>query len=395
MQNTNNISQWSLPKGAKARLGKGGIGRIRFSPDGAQFATLAPIGIWIYDANTYQEITFLSSKHSNGSTQLPPSWSGTTLITIYDDDSISLWGTDSDVRRIITSRHSEDVYDFAVSPDNATLVTVGWDKRICYFERHTGRFLFSVIHTDRINTVAFSPDGQVVATGGDDKTIHLWDAKNGIHLRTLGEDDTSIEGLAYSPNGVLIASRNSDEAVSLWDVQTGEKRVTLGTELGNINEMFLDFSPDGTLIACGSGDNTVRIWNAITGHPLTVLRDHDTIVETVIFSPDNTTLVSGSSDKTIKFWDIETYQVFSTIKVPCHVYVLSISPDGRMLASSGEDGPISLWDIHTKSEIAILTGHIFDVDALEFSVDGRTLASGGTDGTVILWDIDAVVNSQH
>ena len=129
MQNTNNISQWSLPKGAKARFGKGGIGRIRFSPDGTQFATIAPIGIWIYDANTYQEITFLSAKYSNGSSRLPSSWSGTTLITYFDEESIALWNAHSNIRRLITSKHTEDVIDYSVSPDDTMLVTVGWDKK--------------------------------------------------------------------------------------------------------------------------------------------------------------------------------------------------------------------------------------------------------------------------
>ncbi len=44
--------QWHLPEGAKARLGKGGVNRIAYFPDGTRLAVASGIGIWIYDAQT-------------------------------------------------------------------------------------------------------------------------------------------------------------------------------------------------------------------------------------------------------------------------------------------------------------------------------------------------------
>lgn len=38
-----------LPDGAIARLGKGGINVIEFSPDGVHLAIGTGIGVWIYD----------------------------------------------------------------------------------------------------------------------------------------------------------------------------------------------------------------------------------------------------------------------------------------------------------------------------------------------------------
>ena len=42
-------TQLSLPEGAKARLGKGRIGEIQYSPDGTQLAVASSVGIWLYD----------------------------------------------------------------------------------------------------------------------------------------------------------------------------------------------------------------------------------------------------------------------------------------------------------------------------------------------------------
>ena len=39
-------TQWSLPEGATARLGKGSINEIQYSPDGTRLAIASSIGIW-------------------------------------------------------------------------------------------------------------------------------------------------------------------------------------------------------------------------------------------------------------------------------------------------------------------------------------------------------------
>ena len=48
--------QWHLPEGAKARLGKGSISEIAYSPDGTRLAVASSIGIWIYDTQTGEEL---------------------------------------------------------------------------------------------------------------------------------------------------------------------------------------------------------------------------------------------------------------------------------------------------------------------------------------------------
>ena len=48
--------QWHLPEGVKARLGKGSITEIKYSPDGTKLAVGSRIGVWIYDAQTGEEL---------------------------------------------------------------------------------------------------------------------------------------------------------------------------------------------------------------------------------------------------------------------------------------------------------------------------------------------------
>ncbi|RKU15305.1 hypothetical protein C6503_13785, partial [Candidatus Poribacteria bacterium] len=52
--------EWHFTEGAKMRLGKGRINDIKFSPDGRRFAVATPIGIWMYDAHTGEELSLIA-----------------------------------------------------------------------------------------------------------------------------------------------------------------------------------------------------------------------------------------------------------------------------------------------------------------------------------------------
>jgi WD40 repeat protein len=77
----------NLPEGAVARLGKGSINAVQYSPDGARLAVATSIGIWLYDTTTYREVALLAG-------------------------------------------HTDDGYDVAFSPDGATLASGSWDSTV-------------------------------------------------------------------------------------------------------------------------------------------------------------------------------------------------------------------------------------------------------------------------
>ena len=56
--------QWRLPENVKARLGRGRIVEMRYSPDGARLAVASSIGIWFYDTATLQEIDLFTGHTS-------------------------------------------------------------------------------------------------------------------------------------------------------------------------------------------------------------------------------------------------------------------------------------------------------------------------------------------
>ena len=67
---------WSLPDGAKARLGKGSIHEVQYSPDGARLAVAGSIGIWLYDARTGAELSLLTGHTGDvDERSVQPGWS--------------------------------------------------------------------------------------------------------------------------------------------------------------------------------------------------------------------------------------------------------------------------------------------------------------------------------
>ena len=76
--------QWGLPEGAKARIGKGWISDMQYSPDGARLVVASSIGVWLYDAETHQELALLTG-HTAGITGVSFSPDGDTIASGSED----------------------------------------------------------------------------------------------------------------------------------------------------------------------------------------------------------------------------------------------------------------------------------------------------------------------
>ena len=141
-------TQWGLPEGAKARLGKGWIsGNIAYSPDGARLAVASNIGIWIYDMETYQV-----ENSRNGEVAL-------------------------------LTGHTGWVFSVAYSPDGSTLASGSGDG-VRMWDTQTGAHIRTLGNIGGIYSIAFSPDGNTLASGGHEQ-VNLWDTQTGAHIHTL------------------------------------------------------------------------------------------------------------------------------------------------------------------------------------------------------------------
>ena len=345
-------TQWHLPEGAKARLGKGTItGNVAYSPDGTLLAVSTSIGVWLYDAVTHQEVNLLTG-HESLVLCVAFSPDGQTLASGSWDRTIRLWNP-------YTGQHKAtlmddgmwDVTSIAFSPDGSTLASGGgrWSNKILLWDIGIGSLKAKFIgHTGNVTSVVFSPDGKMLASGGGwkDNTVRLWDLKAGYQIANFTGDKYWINSVVFSPDGLTLAIASIDDTIQLWDMQTGEHKVTLIGHTGSVNSVA--FSQDGQILASGSGDNTVRLWDAVTGDLKATLTGHTHSVSSVAFSPDGSTLVSSGEDEVIQFWDYVTGEPKASLaEHTLAVNAVAFSPDGRTLASANDDNR-SICGIHTQ-----------------------------------------------
>ena len=249
--------QWGLPEWAKARLGKGGINDIQYSPDATRLAVASSIGIWLYDTTTHQEVALLAG-HTGSVRSVAYSPDGRVIASGSGDATIRLWDADTGKHLRTLEGHERIVYSVAFSPDEGIIVSGSWDDTIRLWDPDTGKSLRTLTgHTAAVESLAFGPNGRTLASGGWDRTIRLWDTDTWTLLAELKGHTTTIRSVAFNLDGSTLASAGADGTVMLWELtsSTGvgvgvEPLGSLLTTLGNIKRTALlqnypnPFNPD-------------------------------------------------------------------------------------------------------------------------------------------------------
>ena len=96
-------TRWNLPEGATVRLGKGSVMTVLYSPDGSRLAVPSSIGIWLYDATTYQEVALIDG-HMLGDSSIAFSPDSTMAASWRGGDTVRLWDTETGKGRSLDPR---------------------------------------------------------------------------------------------------------------------------------------------------------------------------------------------------------------------------------------------------------------------------------------------------
>lgn len=419
-------SNWDLPEGAIARLGKGSLESVRYSADGNRLIVRSAIGIWIYDAHTGIELDFISendtdilglsrdtqtsaSLGSDNTLQLRSFPNGNLRKTLNGDASdisvvsfspddrtlagstrkeIYLWDIATGELKATLTAHNHAITSFTFNPDGTTFASASWDGNIHLWDAVTGEYQTSLMpYTEYLSSIAFSPDGKTLASSSfNDKKVVFWDVDTWEPKGTLNLPSGSA--ITFSPDSRTLVTKGLSGRLYLWDVASG----TLKTELtGHVSRFAsVAFSPDGrTLASCGS--DQLFLWDWRSGEQKMSISGHTKSINAIAFSPDNGILATGSRGE-INIWDVNTL-THKTKFIDddwAHNWSLTFNPDGKNLASNIGSN-IRFWYLTTGIHQATI-GRINGLEAstsnfasIEFSPDGRYLASTNRSAQIVIW----------
>ena len=437
----NDVTTWALPEGAIARLGRGILADLAFSPDGESLAIATTIGVWLYELPTMKPIALLATERAMVST-ISFSPNGQWIATSNWDGTIKVWETETQRCTAKIQGWHHGTSQLAFSPDSQYLAASGkgygdvyvWNTktgmhvasftvagtpkkgerlpptvpicfspdgrwlayvsgRIALVVRHieTKEHIARLKHSSRkhIQGLAFSPCGRFLAVGSQNTStshqnteLQVWD----IDKETLEMSDSDYGGgnliPAYSSDGTLrVADLYKDKAV-LWDASQREKLNTF--EYGGSTRKASGFSHDGQQFAVAT-ECEVQVWHAdapptIVSHP-----EHTRMVRTLFFMQGGKTLVSRyGGESGIMFWDVAQKRVLRTLKTSSGKCALS--PCEEMLAVNVRE-TIEVLRVASGTPITTLTKHEQIVTALAFSPTGEHFVSRDEEGNLYVWSV--------
>lgn len=259
-------------------------------------------------------------------------------------------------------------------------------------------------HDNAVSSLAASLDGTFFASSSEDGTIFLWDSHEETIVREwVGHPSRGgVSSIAFSPDSRYIVSGGHDRTIKVWDTskQFVEEVQSLEASGGTVGG-FLDpdatddtwyqcaWSADGKWIAASSETRKMYLWDARSFRQLRMFEERVALWRSVFFSPDSRWLV-WPSPSCIWLWDAlepdappRSLRVHPTEDRGPPKY-LSFDPFSTYLVTV-HGNCLQMWDLVTGTLLAVMEGHMNNINSAVFSPDGWYILSASADGTSKIW----------
>ena len=287
------------------------------------------------------------------------------------------------------NEHSITLSEFAISPDNKTLVTYSTNETIKLWDLQNGELIKTYTYSKQRRSfgaaIVISPDGYKCYIGYTNNRIEEIDLKTGNILRTLGGKVRYVRCLAISSDGNTLIAGSKEKDVEIWDLQTGTS-----DHLGNKSwyVKFVDISFDNK-IAISQSRSAIKVWNLETKELLHILDSNQSLCIGGKISLDSKTVV-GINNNIVQHWSLETGKLINTFKLDIrHAENFIFSQDCKIaLGVDMFPGTIKIFNWHTGELIKALKGNLqHRPKSIALSKDEETIVTGGRDGTIQIWGI--------
>ncbi len=434
---------WALPEGAIARLGRGDVNDIAFSPNMQYLAVATDIGIWFYALPSLTPIALWDT--DNGHTGFVSFSPDSRWFASYSDneETIKVW----DINSGVCVAHMEDSYqpnnakpifssdsqhlfnrtfqwcaqtgellnetdlwhphpnnaatDFTLSPDGSLVIGERFNPQ----NGHTEVVVWNVKTGEQIAVLSenierhtlfcwnpcFSPCMHFLAASDAENTISVWELQNGTLVNTYTDFKDAKLYPYYLQNGELIIAAILPQKVQIWNVEKHEIIDQFKISNEYINRHIVRFSDDGTQLAV-SIPNALTLWTKGKNncHSLLRLNGHTDTAASLAFSGDGKTLATAYWNSNVILWDIvrQCAKRSNGEELPGTAHAVYLSANGRFIATGGDDKDV-LWisEIEKTQPITELNGEWLGVrQSKAYSPDLNRLASADDDFNIHIWE---------
>ena len=442
------VATWALPEGATARLGRGSVRDMAFSPDGQHFAVGTAIGLWLYEFSTLTPIAlwetdrgFIDRVTFSPDSRWLASYTLHEALRVWDiqnesciaemkfrdrqdhrDLSKPIFSHDGE-RLIVFSgtKHSMkkiqvwcphtgtqlsqtkipstyDVYPTCFSPDLRLLAGTSYERNnrtaefIAVWCVETGEQVAQLDWSERWGRLCFSPCGKFLAASGREGGIHVWDIETGNLEQIYTEHEDAQMHPYYPPEGGLIAAVvfPSQSKIEIQHIEKDEK---IDTFEHKSKYGFVRFSESGTQLAY-TNKGEIKIWTKgrSTAQAFPTIQGHAGTVGSLVLAPDEKTLVTAYWGRNTLLWDVSSQRAQRPTREEFPDRIRDVYPtsSGKILGVGGDENILEVCEFGNSEPLAEIAipepglSSLTGTDAL--ALTGQRLARAGRDRNIYVWE---------
>ncbi|XP_046842114.1 WD repeat-containing protein 88-like [Xenia sp. Carnegie-2017] len=289
----------------------------------------------------------------------------TRVLSSSNDQTVRIWDSESGKQLCVFDGHTSYVSNCHIDHWNKTIVSGGWDKRMLVRDITTGQILWETSGEGAITSCSFSNDGKFIVSGGDmDFSVCIWNAKDGILIKKLKYNTSTITSCKFSPRQHRITVTSMDQTTRIIDMSIFKEYTATLTLRGHSNVISdASFSNDERILATASWDKNIQLWDVSSGSyrktgPVALKKSHEGSVSSCCFSSNDQMLVSSSFDQKLVVWDVpSSVEKFSLKGHNGWVNDASFSKDEKWVLSCSRDKTIRLWNIENLNHLPVILEH--------------------------------------
>lgn len=354
LESTSGAVRWRL------RLDSGGIGRLRFSPDGRWLIAApsnrggAPTGsrLLVFDALDGQQLALVEGSRSAPDSDAHPA-AGAAALSDFDVSADSQALALSDQRGVVR---------IVALPSGLELET-------------------ALEHSAPTSAVRFARDGRGLIVGldeGERARLVLWNLEARTSRELATQHGARIVSLDVSEDGARFVSTSRDTRIQTWTI-AGEPLESFNAWLQPVETRW---TPDGERLVTLGAAHYLQVWWGESPPDVYRLAGHEAAVTSVRFDRTGRFAASLGEEGAARLWSTPRTTerrgaaapgvLLSTLREPQTRITHAEFTPGNTLVTLAENGAVSWW-------LTIRDGHAAEFEP-EFEAQARPVASERVDG---------------